>query len=271
MRYVLGTQAKRYSAGLSSTWTEPSWRFGNVQSCAGGPLVVGDELYFYFNGRPKPAPDAPGWDADFQAGLAILRRDGFASMDAGPGTKTLTTRPVSFQGRYLFVNVDCPSGELKVEVLNEAGAVISPFTLANCDPITSDTTLEQVTWGENDDLTALAGEPIRFRFTMDTGSLYAFWVSPDKSGASGGYVGAGGPGFTGPVDTVGESAALVDFVEYSRFALGWGDIDCGEPSWCGGTDMNRSGSVDVNDLIILTDRWLINCYAEPLNPACILE
>ncbi|MHC4757433.1 MAG: hypothetical protein ACYTE8_02135 [Planctomycetota bacterium] len=156
-----------------------------------------------------------------------MRRDGFASMDASGSAKTLTTRPVSFQGRYLFVNVDCPSGELKVEVLNEAGAVISPFTLANSDPITSDTTLQQVTWGENDDLASLAGEPIRFRFTMDTGSLYAFWVSPDKSGASYGYVGGGGPGFTGPVDTVGLSAALVDFVEYSRFALGWEDIGMG--------------------------------------------
>ena len=90
---------------------------GNVQSCVSSPLVVGDELYFYFNGRPQPAPDAPTWDADFTTGLAILRRDGFASMDASPSPKTLTTRPVSFSGKYLFVNVDCPSGELKVEVL----------------------------------------------------------------------------------------------------------------------------------------------------------
>ena len=34
-------------------------------------------------------------------------------------------------------------------------------------------------------------------------SLYSFWVSPDKSGASYGYVGGGGPGFTGAIDTVG--------------------------------------------------------------------
>jgi hypothetical protein len=35
------------------------------------------------------------------------------------------------------------------------------------------------------------------------GSLYAFWVSPESTGASHGYVAAGGPGFTGPTDTVG--------------------------------------------------------------------
>ena len=190
---------------IACTWDESSWRFGNVQSCVGSPLVVGDELYFYFNSRPKPVPADPGWDHDFHTGLATLRRDGFASMDA-TGTQTLTTRPVSFQGKYLFVNVDCPAGSLKVEVLNEASQVISPFTLANCDAISADTTLIKVTWGANDALSALAGQPIRFRFTLTDGSLYAFWVSPDASGASYGYVGGGGPGFTGPVDTVGQSA-----------------------------------------------------------------
>ena len=44
------------------------------------------------------------------------------------------------------------------------------------------------------------------RFHLKNGSLYAFWVSPDESGASHGYVGAGGPGFTGPRDTVGRNA-----------------------------------------------------------------
>ena len=176
---------------------------GNLQSVVGGPLVVGDELYFYFNARPKPAPDAPNWDADYQAGLATLRRDGFASMDAS-GTKTLKTRPVKFTtGKYLFVNVNCPSGSLKVEVLDEYSQVISPFTLANCDAISADTTCTQLTWGGNDDLSTLQNDPIRFWFTLDDGSLYAFWVSPDASGASYGYVGAGGPGFTGPIDTVG--------------------------------------------------------------------
>lgn len=35
------------------------------------------------------------------------------------------------------------------------------------------------------------------------GQLYSFWVSPDLTGASDGYVAAGGPGFTTAIDTVG--------------------------------------------------------------------
>ena len=191
---------------ISCTWDEKSWRYGNVQSVAGGCLVVGDKLYFYFSGRAKPREDDDTWDADAATGLAILRRDGFASMDAGEKTETLTTRLVTFEGKHLFVNVDCPKGELKAEVLDKDGKVIAPFDLKNCEPVSYDKTLVQVNWKQNKDIAVLAGKPVRFRFHLRNGSLYAFWVSPDYSGASGGYIGAGGPGFTGPTDTVGQSA-----------------------------------------------------------------
>jgi hypothetical protein len=54
-------------------------------------------------------------------------------------------------------------------------------------------------------LTKLAGTPVKFRFHLRAGSIYSFWVNPDQSGASHGYVAAGGPGFTGPLDTVGSA------------------------------------------------------------------
>jgi len=46
----------------------------------------------------------------------------------------------------------------------------------------------------------LAGEIVRFRFTMSRGRLYAFWVSPWPSGESRGFPAAGGPAFAGPID-----------------------------------------------------------------------
>ena len=41
------------------------------------------------------------------------------------------------------------------------------------------------------------------RQLLTRGSLYAFWVSAELDGASRGYVGAGGPGFTSAMDTAG--------------------------------------------------------------------
>ena len=139
----------------------------------------------------------------------MLRRDGFASMDAGKAPGVLTTRPVRFTGKYLFVNADADGGELRVEVLGADGKVIEPLTRQNCVAVTADKTLQRVTWKGVKDLSTVAGTPVRFRFHLRNGRLYAFWVSPEKNGASRGYVAAGGPGFTGPTDTVGSAAYRV--------------------------------------------------------------
>ena len=48
------------------------WHYGNVQSAGGCCLVVGDQLWFYCSGRGK----------GHVTSLAVLRRDGFASLDA---------------------------------------------------------------------------------------------------------------------------------------------------------------------------------------------
>jgi hypothetical protein len=79
--------------------------------------------------------------------------------------------------------------------------VIAPFSLEHCRPLVGDKTAAPVTWRGAADLSALAGQPVKFRFELTNGSLYAFWVSPDRAGASHGYVAAGGPSFHGPRDT----------------------------------------------------------------------
>ncbi len=180
--------------------TEGAWNWGNVQSVGGGCLIVGDKLYFYVSGR---ALDDDTWDRDCTTGLAILRRDGFASMDAGGAEGGLTTRPVCFEGKHLFVNLDADQGRLQVEILDENNRPIEPFTRSGCIALSADGTLLAVQWKGADDLSALRGKPVRFRFWLRNGSLYSFWVSPTSEGASHGYVAAGGPGLTGPVDTQG--------------------------------------------------------------------
>jgi hypothetical protein len=175
------------------------WNWGNVQSAGGGCLVVGDRLYFYCSGRAGVrGTELSGVST---TGLATLRRDGFASMDADGTEGTLTTRPVRFRGRHLFLNVDAPEGELRAEVLDRGGNVLAPFTRAGCTPVRGDTTRQAVRWREAADLARVAGQPVRFRFYLSSGKLFAFWVSPDATGASHGYVAAGGPGFSGPTDT----------------------------------------------------------------------
>ena len=176
-----------------------TWNMGNTQSAGGGFLVVGDELWFYFSGRTglHSNPSAVG-----STGLATLRRDGFYSMDAGSTSGFLTTRPLQFSGKYLFVNVKNPQGSLQVQVLNPSNGAV----LATSLPLSADKTLQQVTWNGLADLSGFANQPVQFRFTLTSGELFSFWVTANASGASNGYVAANGPGFTGPTDNLGFGA-----------------------------------------------------------------
>jgi hypothetical protein len=189
------------------------WNWANVQSAGGGCLVVGDKLYFYVSGRRGyPGTSSPG---TCSTGLAMLRRDGFASMDhptprdavervlPTPGAGVLVTRPVRFSGRHLFVNINAPAGDLRVEVLDREGQVLPGYELARSVAVGGNSTRARVTWQGDRDLSAIAGRTVRFRFHLRRGSLYAFWVSASLNGASQGYVAAGGPGYTGLKDTTG--------------------------------------------------------------------
>lgn len=177
------------------------WNWGNIQSAGGGCIVAGNRLRFYCSGRTSPA-ETPGTHTCV-TGLATLRRDGFASMEAGSGGAELLTRPVRFTGSRLFVNADACGGELRVEAVDGAGRPIPGYAAADCRPITADDVTQPVAWAGGPDLAPLAGTPVQLRFVGRDARLFAFWVSPDDRGASHGYVAAGGRGFHGATDTVG--------------------------------------------------------------------
>jgi len=65
-----------------------------------------------------------------------------------------------------------------------------------------------------------AGRHVRFKFHLTNGRLYSFWVSTEKTGASHGYVAAGGPGFGGPIDTGQPPAPAAPFIVNLSMAHG---------------------------------------------------
>ncbi len=195
-----------FSVGTASG----AWNWGNVQPIAGGPIIVGDLMYFYFSGRGgKPTGAENSVDSNGATGLATMRRDGFASLYATSAEGSITTRRVSFDGRHLFVNAEIASGgKVCAEVLNENNQVIAPFTKANCQPFTGNATKRQLTWTGASDLSALIGQTVRFKFYVTNGKLFAFWVSPTTDGASRGFLGAGGPGYASYRDN-GENVTII--------------------------------------------------------------
>jgi hypothetical protein len=178
-------------AFIAATRKDGDWDRGYLHTTTGVCVVLDDQLVFPYCAYSGIAPSGTrGMYSGGSIGLATLRRDGFASMD-GPGE--LTTRAVKFKGKHLFVNVN---GEVRVDVLDEAGKALRSSALAG-----GDQTKLKIEWTDGTELDGLIGKAVRLRFHLTKGSLYSFWVTPDEKGSSGGYVGAGGPGFDGVRDT----------------------------------------------------------------------
>lgn len=176
--------------------SEGAWNWGNMQSVNGVPLIVGDSLYFYCSGRRL---NDIMWDSYTSTGLAKLRRDGFVSMRAGAGEGSLTTEPIVFDGKYLFVNADVKGrkSQLLVEVLDADGNPVEGYAKTDCTGLKHmDSTKAMITWRNHDDLSALAGQPVRLKFHLKDGDLYSFWISPWPTGESRGYTAGGGPGLS---------------------------------------------------------------------------
>ncbi|MDD2598083.1 MAG: glycosyl hydrolase family 32 [Kiritimatiellae bacterium] len=188
------------------------WDRGYVQSLGNICCIQGDRLWIYYTGFQGDASRTNNnWMKNGMydrgaTGVAFLRRDGFASMDSTDHPGTLLTRPLIFTGSQFFVNAAAAGGTLQVEIQDLKGNPIPPYTTDNCRAITTDSTLEHVSWKGAENLDALKGKELRFKFTLTKASLYAFWVSRDLSGRSDGYVAGGGPGYTGMTDTVGKAA-----------------------------------------------------------------
>jgi hypothetical protein len=134
-------------------------------------IVRDDELWFYYTGITHYDCVTIGQQDHIGAVcLAILRRDGFMSLDAGEQPGVLTTKPFALEGKRLFVNVDAPAGSLQVEALDLQGTV-----LATSVPLTGDQPHGEVKWQQGD-LAALQGQTVALRFTLTKGRLFSFWA-----------------------------------------------------------------------------------------------
>ena len=134
------------------------------------PIVRDDELWFYYTGikyRAEPAqPESGGIGAIC---LAVLRRDGFVSLDAGVESGTLLTKPFVLAGTTLHVNVDAKGGELNVTVLDGDGQ-----TVAVAEPVTGDQPRAAVRW-KSGDLDSVKGKTVSLRLSLRNARLYSFW------------------------------------------------------------------------------------------------
>jgi hypothetical protein len=142
-----------------------------------GLVRRGDEIWQYINRGNK------------NVGRCSQRLDGFVSLDTDEKGGVLITRPFVFEGEKLTLNVDAGKGSVKVAILDLPGQEMTGYnvgltnlpkkdvrnySIAHCDPITSDSVRYVVGWRGSPDVASLAGKVVRLRFEMQNARLYAF-------------------------------------------------------------------------------------------------
>jgi hypothetical protein len=162
-------------------------------------IVRDGELWFYYNGLKysgwSPKPDFQDQDGGAVC-LAVLRRDGFLSLDAGNEEGTLVTHTLSLPPRTsrLFVNLAATGGELSVALLDPAGQPLDPFRAVEVvprpgtgtrdrplprfsDPIGGDHLAAEVCWKGKSDISEVAGREVRLRFRLRRTQLFSYWFA----------------------------------------------------------------------------------------------
>jgi len=109
-----------------------------------------------------------------------IRIDGFVSLNAPLSGGEIVTKPLTFEGGNLTLNLETSgAGGVQVEVQDAAGTPIEGYRLEDCPPIFCDSLRHVVRWnGAGGDVRPLAGKPIRLRLALRDADLYAFRFEP---------------------------------------------------------------------------------------------
>ena len=177
--------------GLVGSW-DGGWAFPSSNP----PIRFNNRLYIYYQGRgtfrwgTRPRPflqdrktyeiNDPKYGHIGSIGLAFLRIDGFASMNAKNEPGTMQTKPLhGFQkDAFLLINAQV-TGNMKVAVLDHNGPPIPGFGLNNSIAIEGDSLEHYAKWQGTDEIIKLGGRIVRLEFHLEDAKLFFLFASSD--------------------------------------------------------------------------------------------
>ena len=141
---------------------------------AHGMIHRGEELWQYYLGSEQYHSDwkGEGREAVFRV---VQRFDGFISADTPYTGGKLVTRPLTFKGNRLVLNIDTgAAGFAQVGILDENGNKIDGFGVDDCVYINGDFIDKEVEWlNKGGDVSSLAGKPVQLEVRSRGTKLYS--------------------------------------------------------------------------------------------------
>ena len=111
----------------------------------------------------------------------VLRTDGFVSLNAGYRGGEVVTKPLTFKGSNLVLNVaTAAAGSIHIEIQDEAGRPLPGFALEESPLVWGDDIEHTVRWKRShsrattdEPLKRIAGKPVRLRLVMKDADLFS--------------------------------------------------------------------------------------------------
>ena len=129
-------------------------------------VTVEDKEYVYYGGYLSGHKGG-----NRQLGMAVLRKNGFVSRDAGVDESVLRTPLVVLDGIGLAVNA-AVEGQMRMRISDEQGRPLPNFDWSDNIPINGDSVAHFVEW--KGDFSEIVGRPVRLEFAMSKTQLYGF-------------------------------------------------------------------------------------------------
>lgn len=145
---------------------------GCILGVANQPVAVGDETWLYYTAITTTHGGAMP-EKEVSIARAAWRRDGWVSLDAGAGGGVVETVAMP-PGHALEINADAGAGEIRVEVLDQAGRPLPGYGLLESDPLRGDRVRHSVTWRGRPALPS--DVPIRLRFHLQRARLFSYRI-----------------------------------------------------------------------------------------------
>jgi hypothetical protein len=143
---------------------------GTILGLTSNRVDAGDETWIYYTaintGHGAPIPPKR-----ITIGRAEWRRDGFASLDAGPAGGRLETQPLRVATPGLIINADASRGELRVALLESDGRPIAGRGFADCEPLRANETRWEARW--RDGRSIPTDRPLRVGIEMTNTRLFS--------------------------------------------------------------------------------------------------
>jgi len=159
----------RWNRDFLEAWVRPglderNWTHRNNMP-AWGIVETGEEFSLYVS-------EHYAWP-DNRLRRVTVPRNRFASVAAGAGGGTVTTRPLRFSGRRLYLNYSTSAGgSVSCELLKPDGTPIPGFTGTDFQPLYGDELDAPVMWkGRN--IADAEVNPLRIRFILRDANVYA--------------------------------------------------------------------------------------------------